>query len=130
MRPYLPIPVNTAREISERYQKSMVVILAYDPEHQKTHTTTYGVSAFEKENAAACGELCALTLGGDLSKKQTHEDFNDDYRPAEYTEAMDLLRAIVSGGDDVLVSAITKAQVLLGRCDARKAAKAAKTKAA
>jgi hypothetical protein len=42
---YKPIPVGVAAKISEEFAKSMVVILAYDPVHQLTHTVSYGVDA-------------------------------------------------------------------------------------
>jgi hypothetical protein len=62
MSEYQPVPVSAAREIAAKFDKTMVVILAYDPAHQLTHTTSYGVSAFEKEQAASVGEPVPPTV--------------------------------------------------------------------
>ena len=94
MSEYIPVPVEAAKHIAKLYQKSIVVIMCYDPVHGLTHTTTYGVSAFDKENAATAGDICAKALGSDLSKRQTFEDFRDDYDPALFKESMDILGVI------------------------------------
>jgi hypothetical protein len=94
MAEYSQIPVVIAKEIAELYAKSQVVILAWDAVHMLTHVTTYGVSAFDKENAAAAGELLAKTIGVDMGKRVTFEDFHRDYDPAIYKEALDLLTTI------------------------------------
>ena len=52
MRDYMPIPVAEARRIATEFRKSMVVILAYDPVSNRTHTTTFGRDAEQKEIAA------------------------------------------------------------------------------
>ena len=59
MSQYQPIPVAIAKAIAEEFEKSSVVILAWDAKHKLTHTTTYGVTAFDKENAAAAGQICS-----------------------------------------------------------------------
>lgn len=94
MPEYQQVPVAVAKQIAERFAKSLVVILCYDREHERTHTTTYGVTAFDKENAAAVGELCTEAIGGDLSKKRTFADFHHDYDPALLREAQEILLAI------------------------------------
>lgn len=94
MSQYVEVPVTAAKAIAERYQKSQVVILAWDPVHKLTHTTTYGVEAFDKENAAAAGEICTAAIGADLSKRQTFEDFHRDLEPALYREAVELFKVI------------------------------------
>jgi hypothetical protein len=86
---YKPVPVEAAKQIAEHYDKDMVVILSYDSVHEMTHTTTYGKTAFDKENAAAAGEICAKAIGSDLSRKQIFEDFHDDYSPAKLREALE-----------------------------------------
>jgi hypothetical protein len=96
MSEYQPVPVAEAKRISDQYAKSMVVILVYDPVYCLTHTTTYGVSAFDKENAAASGEIAARALGSDLGRRQNHDDFHDDYSPALYREALEILKTIRS----------------------------------
>ena len=94
MSDYIPVPVEAAKHIAEHCKKSMVVILCYDPEHELTHATTYGVSAFDKENAAAVAQICSKAIGSDLAKMQTFEDFHHDYDPALFKETIELLRAI------------------------------------
>lgn len=92
MPDYQPIPVSVARKIAGQFAKSQVVILAYDPVHKVTQTTTFGVEPFDKENAAAVGKLCTEAIGCDLGKRQTFEDYHQDYSAANYKRALTLLR--------------------------------------
>jgi hypothetical protein len=94
MAEYRPVPVQAAEYIAKTFNKSMVVVLAYDRVHAKTHTTTYGVSAIEKEQAAAVGEVCTNTIGADLSRKIVYEDFHRDYDPARFKESLEVLHAV------------------------------------
>lgn len=96
MSEYQPVPVNVAKQIAESFQKSQVVILSYDQEHNLTHTTTYGVAAFDKEQAAAIGELVTKAIGCDMSKRVNYEDFHNDYDPALLREATEIFRTIRS----------------------------------
>lgn len=98
MKGYIPVPVHVAKSIAETFHKSMVVILCYDAAHQLTHTTTYGVEAYDKEQAAAAGQRCAAALGSDLAKKTDYEDFHRDYDAARYREALELLGKIRDRG--------------------------------
>jgi hypothetical protein len=91
---YKPVPVQVARTIAEDFKKSQVVILCYDRVHELTHTTTYGVLPFDKENAAAAGAICAKAVGSDLAKKQVFEDFHDDMNPAIQKAALDLIEKL------------------------------------
>lgn len=75
MKPYLDIPVETARQIARDFDKQIVVICAWNYEHGLLHTVTYGKEPTDKINAASAGEICAKTLGMDLDKKRTCEDF-------------------------------------------------------
>lgn len=99
MSAYQPVPVTVAQKISEEFEKDQVVILSYDRKHNLTHTTTYGVTAFDKENAAASGEIVAKAIGCDLSRKQPFEDFHDDYDPALYKEAKELIQKLFNRRD-------------------------------
>lgn len=72
---YLPIPVKEAARIASRYQKSVVIIHAWDPVHGLMHTTTYGVSPSDKYYAAEGGDLSASILGANTSRKKVYEDF-------------------------------------------------------
>ncbi len=91
---YLPIPSSHAKVIAEAYKKSMVLILAYDRLHEKTHCTTYGVTAIDKENAALAGERVVKELGGDLVAKTSYEDFHAKLEPAFFREALEMLGSI------------------------------------
>lgn len=88
---YIPIPVSVAKQIAEHFAKSQVVILAYDSKFEMTHATSYGVEAFDKENAAAVAESCTKHIGGDLSKKVSFEDFHADMDPASFRETQEAL---------------------------------------
>lgn len=93
---YKPIPVAVGVEIAKKYEKSVVVLLAYDPVHQKMHTMTYGVTAKDKEYAADLGEICATVVGAGPDR-QTYEDFRRDYSAGQFRElqerAFELLQA-------------------------------------
>lgn len=91
---YAPVPVLVAEAIALQYKKSQVIILAWDAKHKLLHTTTYGVEAFDKESAAAAGEIASKALGSDLSKKKVFEDFHQDYDPALFKEAIEILRTL------------------------------------
>lgn len=93
---YIPVPVKAAQAIAEEFAKQAVVILAYDSEHELTHTTTYGTTAFFKENAAAAGELCTKAIGGDLSKTQVFEDFHKNYDAAKFRELSEAVVRVVA----------------------------------
>lgn len=103
MSEYLPVPVQAAKFLSERFRKSMVVILSFDPEFELTHCTSYGVQAFDKEQAAAIGERCVQEVcGGDLSRKVSFEDFHHNMDPARLREAQELLAAVAEVDNPVI----------------------------
>jgi hypothetical protein len=94
MSDYKEVPVLIAKEIADIYSKNQVVILCWDQEHELTHTTTYGKTAFDKENAAAIGRKLSEAIGCDMGKRQDFEDFHQDYSPALYKEALEILKVI------------------------------------
>ena len=75
MKPYLPIPVEFAREVARKFDKDIVIICAWSNEHALLHTTTYGVNPEDKIHAAKGGEIAATALGMDLKAKIPTEDF-------------------------------------------------------
>jgi voltage-gated potassium channel Kch len=75
---YTPVPVQAAREIAEKYEKSHVIINTWDSVHGLLHTTTYGVTEQQKHQAAIGGEKAAIALGADLGKADKFEDFRRD----------------------------------------------------
>lgn len=85
---YKPVPVESARRISEEYAKSIVIILAWDPEHALLHTTTFGRTPQDKTWAAQGGDLANAALGGMQSLKTEFEDYR-------LTQAQELLEALV-----------------------------------
>jgi len=93
---YKPVPVEEACQIAVKYDKRIVVILSHDSVYQLMHTTTYGVTAYDKEQAAAVGALVTQRLGGDLSKKTMFEDFHQNYDPARLREAAEILQEVRS----------------------------------
>jgi hypothetical protein len=108
MSAHTPIPVEVAKQIATDFNKQIVVVLAYENESGLMHTTTYGVSPFDKENAAAAGEICTKALGFDLGKKQTFEDYHDNYDAAKYKRIIELM-GDTSKPNDVVVSEIRAA---------------------
>ena len=110
MMSYLPVPVSSAVVIAETCAKSQVVILAWDPVYGRLHRTTYGQSAFDKENAAALGEKLTEICGGDLDQQVEFENFHADYNPALCQEALQLLNTIVqtSRGSPAELTIITQ----------------------
>lgn len=82
--PYKPIPVIEAKSLAERFDKSIVIVCAWDPAHGLLHTTTYGVSEQEKHWAALGGEKATRALGGLPELGTTFEDFRKlDLRKVE-----------------------------------------------
>ena len=76
MAEYVPVPVAAAREVAERYAKSVVVITSFDRAHATVHTTTYGVEPADKIAAANLGDKIAQQVCGDGIDRQTrYEDF-------------------------------------------------------
>lgn len=75
MPEYLPVTVEAAREIANRFEKDIVVIVSVDHVHLKTHFTTYGRSPKDKVVAAALGEGLALATGHELNQIQSFQDF-------------------------------------------------------
>ncbi len=75
MKPYLNIPVETARQIAREFDKQIVVICAWNHDHKLLHTVTYGANPKDKISAANAGEICTKALGMDLDKSDVNEDF-------------------------------------------------------
>jgi hypothetical protein len=91
MGEYQPIPVSEAKRIAEQFDKDMVIINAWDSEHQLNHTTTYGKTPEQKEIAADAGEVTARALGCCIEAKKSYEDFRER-TPAEAALEIERLR--------------------------------------
>lgn len=90
MSEYVPVPVEAAREIAQKFAKDIVVIVATDRAHDQIHTTTYGRSQFDKIHAAELGPVLATAAGGFVPAAKMFEDFRD---PAERAVKYDALLA-------------------------------------
>lgn len=75
MSEYKPVTVAAARQISEAFDKQVVVIVCLDAKFDKTHTTTYGCRPADKVIAARLGEFLAQAVGCDMQQRNSHEDF-------------------------------------------------------
>jgi hypothetical protein len=99
MKPYLAIPVETARQIARDFDKQVVIICGWNHEHKLLHTVTYGAEPNDKISAANGGEICAKALGMDLSKSITNEDFRtvDAAKNAQLRDLADGLIHVLRG---------------------------------
>ena len=70
-RPYLPVPVEAAKTIGEGFKKSMVIVNAWDEEHQLLHTATWGDDPAHKAMAADGGRIAAKALDANLLQVHT-----------------------------------------------------------
>ncbi len=127
---YVPVPVGAAEHVARQFFKAIVIIAAWDATHDRTHLTTFGVTARDKLYAAMGGDIVAKALlgdglgngGGDF-KTVSFEDFRGEYEPALFKEACDLLRLVV--GDPGVIrllnlEAVRRARDLLGAVGAKK----------
>ncbi len=87
---YKPIPSVEARILAEKYDKSIVILWAWDPVYGLLHTTTYGVSQQEKDWAAKGGEIATAALGGQVPARIEYEDYRIAHL-AELTRACEQL---------------------------------------
>jgi hypothetical protein len=60
---YKEVPIEAAKEISEKYDKSQVIIASFDKVHGVTHITTYGQSRDDSEQAGNGGNFIKKALG-------------------------------------------------------------------
>jgi hypothetical protein len=76
---YRPIPVDEARRIAGTYLKDWVIILAYDGEFERTHSTTFAGGTGTKFLAADLADVCLKAIGvatGPLNGGiKSYEDF-------------------------------------------------------
>jgi hypothetical protein len=75
MSEYIPVPVEAAKQVARQFEKSVVVIAAWDRAFNKFHTASYGESADDKIVAANLADLIPLAAGCDPQSLVTHEDF-------------------------------------------------------
>lgn len=63
MSDYINIPIEAAKGIAEKYDKSEVIIVTWDQLHRRTHVTTYGCTIKDSEGAARGGNMVRKALG-------------------------------------------------------------------
>jgi hypothetical protein len=95
VNPYLSIPVEEARKIARAFDKQIVIICAWNREHGRLHTTTYGAEPNDKIHAAQGGETVAKALGFDLERAVFNEDFRT-IEAAGNAQLRDMAAGIVS----------------------------------
>lgn len=69
----LPVTVEEAKAMADRYKKDIIVILAYNVDFDILTMTSYGTPA-QQNKAVQWGERCSEFLGGDLRSAVWHED--------------------------------------------------------
>jgi hypothetical protein len=74
---YLPVDVEAAIEIADRYRKAIVVIVAWDDRFGRSHFTTYGRRPEQKAFAAQLGDRLPALLGLDKADQEKFRDFRD-----------------------------------------------------
>lgn len=96
MSEYTPVPVEAAKNIAEKFGKSIVIVFSHDPIHGMMHTTTYGVDPQDKAWAARGGEIATKALGGILELKTDFED----YRLAQAKALLSALKGVMKQIED------------------------------
>lgn len=65
-------------DLAQGYDKSIVIILAFDDNHKLLHTTTYAVKPEDRGLAAALGVTAAGAVGADLTQAKHYEKLPKD----------------------------------------------------
>lgn len=89
---YIPIPVAEAQRIGDGFQKDIVLIVAWEPESNKTNIVTWGREPGQKSAAANAGDTIAKQLGLADDLAETHEDYR---REGEAAKEVDRLRRAI-----------------------------------
>jgi hypothetical protein len=94
---YKEVPPPVARDVGERFDKNVVVIICWDETSGLMHTTSWGLRAVDKVYAAQAAEIITKGLGGDLDRKIMFRDFRADHLDAGLArEAFELCQKIVA----------------------------------
>jgi hypothetical protein len=101
----VPIPVCLARKIGDEYFKDCVVILAYDHRSKKTHATTWGRKALDKESAVHVRDACLEAIGADMNNPTIHEDYRF-LEQGEWQACIDKLISACKAADYAIASVI------------------------
>lgn len=71
---YKTVPITAAKRIAKEYEKTQVIILCWDKQHNRTHITTYGVTKEDCKQAAEGGNKIAGWLGWNTKKTDETKD--------------------------------------------------------
>lgn len=82
MGEHVPVPVSAAKEIGERYRKTQVAIVAWDPVSGLAHLTTWGKEGPDKVQAARLGEILTSAAGCLPALRDSYEDLPEPMREA------------------------------------------------
>lgn len=63
MSDYKEIPIDTAKQIAETFEKHQVIIVTWDKVHDMVHVTTYGLTPESSAQAAQGGNFVKEALG-------------------------------------------------------------------
>lgn len=113
--PYVPVPVQAAREIAEKYGKSIVIIFCHDLVHGMMHTTTYGTDPQNRAWAAQGGEIATRALGGSPELGRGYED----YRIEQARKLLVSIRKLLAIAEYAAITgpAITAAQATIAEAE-------------
>ncbi|MBX3396536.1 MAG: hypothetical protein KF841_14335 [Phycisphaerae bacterium] len=72
---YKSVPVAVAKEIAEKHDKDIVIIVCFQQEPAIFHGTSYGRSVRDKVLAADMIERCMVAAGAEPETRKMNEDF-------------------------------------------------------
>lgn len=67
MKQYKPVPVKAAQSIAETYDKSIVIVLTYDPTLMAVRAVSYGVNAKSQAFAEKGAAIAIAALEGKVT---------------------------------------------------------------
>lgn len=88
--PYQPVPFQVCEQIAKQFAKDIVIVVAVDWTHDKTHFATFGKSADDKAKAAILGDKLGLFVTGS-DVQETHQDFRSAKEVAQVKIAAKML---------------------------------------
>ena len=117
MSQYKPVTVEATRRICDEFDKDFVVIIASDEEHNRTHYSSYGKTALDKQLSAGLADYIATLLGHNRSNVEWYADWRTKSEAVRAEEVDRLLRLIESllpfarngGASDELAALATEA---------------------
>jgi len=95
MADYVPVPVSVAKEVAERCDKQIIIILAWNRPSDMCHLTSYGESPTEKDTAAAFADKLRDMLADDPSAATVFEDFREPTEAAKTKAERDQFLACI-----------------------------------